>query len=232
MWVILSKGIEQNTLMLPSQIIDEIAHIPFHKAVVAGPSFARDLARNQITAVAVAATDDGIAQQLQTMLACNYFRPYLSLDLVGIQLCGALKNVITLGIGLLDGAGFTDNAKAFLFTRGLAEMKYIMHKAGGQQETLYGLAGIGDLVLTSMGSLSRNLEVGRLLGRGQQLDAILQQTGYIPEGINTVKSLHQMVQRHDLQLPIFEGIHQIIFEGKPLETVIQHLMTRPLESDC
>lgn len=231
-WVALSKGIEQDTLLLPTQMIDEVFGTEVKKAVFAGPSFAQEVATKQITAVSVAAIDCEIGLQLQRMLANNYFRPYITTDLIGVQVGAALKNVITIGIGLLDGARYNDNAKAFFLTRGLTEMVQCAVAMGGKQETIYGLAGVGDLVLTSMGKLSRNLQVGRRLGAGQTLDDILQETGYIPEGINTVTSVLQLARRLKLTLPICTGINEVIFKGESIEAMLEELMQRPLEWEC
>jgi len=231
-WIITSKGIELNTHLLPSEIIDDVFDFVTQKVVVAGPSFAYGLAQKEMSAVTVAATDCEVGRRVQRLLANSYFRPYLSLDIIGTQLGGALKNVITLGIGMMDGAGFTDNAKAFLFTRGLHEAVELAKTRGAQERTLYGLSGIGDLVLTSMGARSRNLEVGKRLGRGESLEGILRQTGYIPEGINTVQTLNQMIQKEGLDLPVCQGIYDAIFNKKSLESVLQSLMERPLEVEC
>ncbi len=229
-WVIASKGIEQDTLMLPSDIIDDVFGYQPKKAVIAGPSFAYDLARKDITGVAVAATDCTIADQLQEVMANLYFRPYVNLDMIGVQLAAALKNVITLGVGMLDGAGFADNAKAFLFTRGLHEMAQLGIAIGAQQETFYGLAGVGDLALTAMGKKSRNLEVGKRLGMGQSLDAILQQTGYIPEGINTVQSLHELGKQKLVPMPVCQGVYQVVFGGVLLHDMLADLMKVTFEN--
>ncbi len=231
-WIITSKGIELNTHLLPSEIIDDVFDYTAKKVAMAGPSFAYDLARKELTAVTVAASDCAVGIRVQKLLANSYFRPYLSLDLIGVQLGGALKNVLTLGIGMMDGAGFTDNAKAFLFTRGLHEMVELAKSRGAHEKTLYGLSGIGDLVMTSMGTRSRNLEVGKRLGRGESLDSILRQTGYIPEGINTVQTLNQMIQKEGLDLPVCQGIYDAIFSKKSLESVLRSLMERPLEAEC
>ncbi len=227
-WVITSKGIEQQTLMLPNQIIDDVFDYHTKRAVVAGPSFAYDLAEQQLTGIAVAAQDCVIADQLQQLLANDYFRPYVSLDMIGVQLGSALKNVIALGVGMLDGAGMTDNAKAFIFTRGLHEMVQLGIKLGANQETFYGLSGVGDMVLTAMGKRSRNLEVGRRLGEGQTLDAVLRETGYIPEGINTVQSLHQLMQKEQITMPVCNGIYQVIFGGESLKAMLKELIELPL----
>jgi len=231
-WIITSKGIELNTHLLPSEIIDDVFDYIPKKVVMAGPSFAYDLAQKELTAVTVAAPDCTVGVKVQKLLANSYFRPYLSLDLIGVQLGGALKNVITLGVGMMEGAGLTDNAKAFLFTRGLHEMVAFAKSRGANEKTLYGLSGIGDLVMTSMGARSRNLEVGKRLGRGESLDGILRQTGYIPEGINTVQTLNQMIQKEGLDLPVCQGIYDAIFSKKSLESMLQSLMERPLEAEC
>lgn len=230
-WVLLSKGIENETLLLPGQILDDVFKTTVKKAVVGGPSFAMDIAKKQITGVTVASEDENIGRKLQTMLACDYFRPYFSRDFTGVQIGGALKNVLTLGIGMLEGAGFTDNTKAFLFTCGLREMATCARELGANQQTLYGFSGVGDLVLTSMGGLSRNLLVGKRLGEGQSIDQILQETGLIPEGINTVRSVHQLCENHKLDLPVFDGLYSVIFENKTVHDFLRDLMARPLEDE-
>ena len=231
-WVVMSKGIEKNSLCLPTEIISDVLGADVQQTVFAGPSFARDLARKDITAVTIAAPDCEHAKELQHLLANDYFRPYISTDMIGVQAGAALKNVIALGIGMLDGAGYTDNAKAFMLTRGLHEMTELAVKLGGRQETMYGLSGVGDLVLTAMGSLSRNLEVGKKLGRGQSLEEILQKTGYIPEGINTVASMHALMGKYDVQLSICTGIYDVIFKGKPLQNMLHALMLQTFSYEC
>ena len=231
-WVVLSKGIEHDTLLLSSQIIDDVFAYETKKAVVAGPSFAHELATKQITAVTIASTDCTVGKSLQLMLANSYFRPYISLDMIGVQIGSAIKNVITLAVGMLDGAGFDDNCKAYLLTRGLDEMVKIALALGGRQETVYGLSGVGDLVLTSMGSLSRNLIVGRRLGHGDALEEILADTGFIPEGINTTKSVYRLAQQKKLDVPICQGVYDIIFGEKKIEQLLQELIERPLEQEC
>lgn len=231
-WVVLSKGIEQNTLLLPTQIIDDVlGHSP-NKIVMVGPSFALDLAQKQITAVVIAAQDCERGAELQRMLANNYFRPYISTDLMGAQAGAALKNVITLAIGMLDGAGYRDNAKAFLLTRGLHEMTELVVALGGKIETIYGLAGAGDLVLTATGTLSRNLNVGRILGQGKKLADIERAMGGTPEGINTVQAVHQMQRQKKLNLPICREIYEVIFSGKSVQAMLSDLMSQPLTQEC
>ena len=231
-WVIMSKGIEQNTLMLPTQILDDVFKADVHKAIFSGPSFAADLAQKQITGVTIAAQSCDIGLELQSMLANSYFRPYISLDIIGVQAGGALKNIIAIGMGILKGAGYTDNAQAYLFTRGLHEIVQLTTMLGGKRETVYGLSGAGDLVLTAMGNLSRNMLLGQQLGAGKSLSAITAEWGTLPEGINTVQSIHQLAAKHSLDLPICNGLYELIFNNKPTESFLRELMARPLELEC
>lgn len=231
-WVVLSKGIEQDTLLLPTQIIDDVCGNAHKKAVFAGPSFAADLANKQVTAVSVAATDCDVAYALQALLANDYFKPFFNTDLIGVQVGGAVKNVITLGVGILEGAGYTDNTKAFLVTRGLSEMSEITKALGGKQETIYGLSGVGDLMLTALGKLSRNLAVGKRLGKGDALQTILDELGHVPEGINTVQTMHQLAATKKLQLPICTAVYEIIFAGKKVDHLIAALMHPDATEEC
>ncbi len=231
-WVVLSKGIEQGTLFFPTEIIADVLGDAVQQTVFAGPSFAMDVARKEITAVTIAAPECELAKELQELLANDYFRPYISTDMIGVQLGSALKNVIAIGVGMLDGAGYTDNAKAFMITRGLHEIAELAVALGGKQQTVYGLSGVGDLILTAMGSLSRNLQVGKRFGQGQSLESILKETGYIPEGINTVESVQQLMRKHGVRLSICLGIYEVIFNNKPLEDMLKELMREPLSYEC
>ena len=231
-WVVLSKGIEQDTLMFPTQIIADIVGTDVSVAVFAGPSFAREVATRQITAVSLAASDVGLCKELHTLLANNFFRPYLSRDVVGVQSGAALKNVIALGLGMLQGAEYTDNTQAFFLTRGLHEMALLAESLGGKRETIYGLSGVGDLVLSAMGASGRNADVGRRFGTGQSLQQILDATGYIPEGVNTVKSVWQLVGKQKMGLPICEQIYRVIFEGRTIAQMLEHIMQLPVEDEC
>lgn len=223
-WVVLSKGIEKDTFLLPTQIIDDVCGKNHKKAVVAGPTFAADLASKQVSAASVAAADSDVAHELATILANDYFKPVLNTDLIGVQVGGAVKNVITLGVGMLEGAGYTDNTKTFLVTCGLQEMSEIAKTFGGKPETIYGLSGAGDLMLTALGKLSRNLAVGTRLGKGDALQSILNELGHVPEGINTVQTIHQLIEKKKLQLPICNAVYEIIFAGKKIDHLIAALM--------
>jgi len=230
--VSLSKGIENETLLFPSQLIEDVLGKKIKKAVAVGPSYAKDLALQQITALSIAAPDCDVGLELQKMLANEYMRPYLNLDLIGVQVGAALKNVIAIGVGILDGAGYADNVKAFMLTRGLQEMVTLSKALGGKENTMYGLSGVGDLVLTAMGKLSRNQMVGRRLGQGEELQDILSATGYIPEGINTVKSVHALINKKNIQMPICKTLYSVIFEGTKIKDFLSGLMDQPLQQEC
>ncbi len=230
-WVILSKGIENDSLLFPSQIVDQVAQLPISKAVLGGPSFAHELAHKQPTAVTLAAHEQVFGNYLQKLLANDYFKPYLASDMIGVQTASAFKNVIALAIGMLDGAGYGDNTKCYVLTRSLQEIATLIATFGGDSQTVYGLAGLGDIVLTAMGRKSRNREVGRQLGLGKSLDTTIQETGFIPEGVNTVTSLHQLMQQKSLQLPICSGVYNIIVNNKKIDDFVHELMKQPLEKE-
>jgi glycerol-3-phosphate dehydrogenase (NAD(P)+) len=224
-WVVLSKGIEQETLLLPTQIIDDVCGKNPRKVVLAGPSFAADVVNKQVTGVSIAASDREYAYALQKIVENDYFKTFFNTDLIGVQVGGAVKNVITLGVGMLEGAGYTDNTKTFLVTQGLHEMAQIATVLGGKPETLYGLSGSGDLMLTALGKLSRNLAVGKRLGKGDALlQTILDELGHIPEGVNTVQSIAKLMETKKLQLPICKAVYEIIFAGKKVDHLIAALM--------
>lgn len=231
-WIVLSKGIEQDTLLLPTQMIDDVYGHTSKKAVLAGPSFAHDLARKQPTAVSLAATDTRIADALYTMLKNEYFKPYIQEDMLGIQVGGAVKNIIALAIGMVKGNGYGDNATAFLLTRALQEMSVFTKALGGQAETSYALCGVGDLILTCLSTQSKNLHVGLRLGRGEKLASILADTGYIPEGINSVRSLYQYAQQHSLAVPICRAVYASIFEDQNPSIIIAALLSDTDQKKC
>ena len=223
-WVILSKGIEKDSLLFPTQLVDELFGKECSKLVLFGPSFAQELAQKQITGVILATENKTLGLELQKLLDNAYFKTFMSSDVLGVQIVGALKNVIALAMGMLDGAGYSDNTKAFFLTRSLYEMALFALAFGAQNETVYGLAGLGDLVLTSLGNLSRNVMVGKRLGRGDTLDIILCETGAIPEGINTLESMHQLIIQKELKLPLLISIYDVVFNGLPLQDFVNNLI--------
>jgi glycerol-3-phosphate dehydrogenase (NAD(P)+) len=221
-WVVLNKGIEQETLLLPSQIVHAVLGDQIQTVALVGPSFAKDLAQKQLTAVEGAGPEN-LVQEVQELLQNNYFRVEPSQDVVGVQLCAALKNVITLAVGMLDGAGYTDNTKALFLVRSLAEMKELVVACGGQSQTVDGFAGIGDLVLTALGQHSRNLAVGKRLGQGESLQAVLESDATVAEGINTTTSIEQLIEQKKLELPLLTGIYQMVKKGLPVKKFIENL---------
>jgi len=230
-WVLLSKGIEQKTLLFPSDIIDEIFPCCVKKAIIGGPNFAKNLAAKSYTATTVACKDCDLGNQLQKILSNSYFKPYLSLDIIGVQVGSAIKNLLALMLGIFRGAGYEDNTIAFILTRGLVEISEITKHLGGQKESIYGLSGLGDLVLSSFGSVGRNQKVGMMIGAGDNVDHILETTGLFPEGVNTVQSVHQLMDRDNLELPICRGAYEIIFEGRSAQSVLDGLMEQPLSRE-
>lgn len=218
-WIALSKGIEEDTLLLPTQMVDEIFANKTINCAISGPSFAQELTKKTLTAVDCAAKDVKVAKEVSDILNNEYFRACVTQDLIGVQVAGALKNVVTLGVGLLEGANVNiteniqksgDNTRAMLITTGMHEIAKLVQKMGGKVETVYGLSGLGDLILTSTGKLSRNLEIGRRLGSGQSLEKIIEETGYTPEGINTAKSVFKLSKKYDISMPLCTGIFNVI----------------------
>lgn len=209
-WVSLSKGIESGSLLFPTQIFDEIFENKTINAVISGPSFAQELIKKDLTAVNCASFDLNIAKEISDILNNEYFRACPTNDLIGVQAAAALKNVITLGVGIAQGADCGDNTKAMIITVGMNEISNLVKALGGKAETVYGLAGLGDLILTSTGKYSRNLEVGKRFGQGQTVEKIISDTGYTPESINTVKSIFQLSKKYNVHIPLCMGIFNII----------------------
>nr|HID58406.1 NAD(P)H-dependent glycerol-3-phosphate dehydrogenase [Desulfobacterales bacterium] len=226
-----SKGIENETLLTMSGILKEILPSSFHNrlAVLSGPSFAREVCRKIPTAVTVSAADLRVAQRLQKIFATPYFRVYTSTDVIGVELGGALKNVIAIAAGVSDGLGLGDNTRAALITRGLAEIRRLGLKLGADPMTFSGLAGLGDLVLTCTGDLSRNRTVGKKLGEGMKLESIVSEMRMVAEGIKTAKSVYNLAQREGVDMPIVEQVYLMLYKGlKPVEA-LHTLMSRELK---
>lgn len=226
-----AKGIEEGSLMLPVEVIRDELGETRPVAVLSGPSFASDVARGKPTALVAAAEDAALADYLQDRLASAELRIYTNSDPVGVQLGGALKNVVALAAGILDGLGTGPNGRAALITRGLAEMTRLGSRLGGSPATFAGLAGLGDLVLTCTGEQSRNLTVGRRLGRGESLDHILDGTTGVAEGIRTARPAYRLAQREAVRMPIVEEVNRVLYEGGDPRDGVQRLMGRPLTSE-
>jgi glycerol-3-phosphate dehydrogenase (NAD(P)+) len=228
-----SKGIETGSLALVSQVFAELLSPAQYQrfAVLSGPSFAREVAQEMPTAVAVAAADAAVAQAVQTAFNTPYFRVYTNDDIIGVELGGAMKNVIAIAAGIADGLGFGHNTRAALITRGLAEMTRLGVALQAKPATFAGLAGMGDLVLTCTGDLSRNRSVGIKLGKGRQLADILQEMVMVAEGVKTTESTHQLAQRLGVELPITAKVYEVLYENKPARQGVMELMTRDLKAE-
>lgn len=228
-----AKGIENNSLQLMSEVLDEVlgAEVKNRCAFLSGPSFAKEVAEEQPTAVTLAADDLGVAHRVQEIFSTDYFRVYTNQDVVGVEIGGALKNVIALAAGVSDGLGFNHNARAALITRGLVEIGRLGMAKGAIESTFAGLAGMGDLVLTCTGDLSRNRSVGMELGRGRKLDEILNQMHMVAEGVKTTLSAYQLANKLGVKMPITEQMYQILYEDKDPKLAVADLMRRALTSE-
>jgi glycerol-3-phosphate dehydrogenase (NAD(P)+) len=223
-----AKGLENGTLFRMSQVIQDVLARPLRLAVLSGPTFAREVAAGEPVAVVVASADIEIAHQLQPRLSGSAFRVYASDDVIGVETGAALKNVIAIASGICQGLGLGSNTVAALVTRGLAEITRLAVALGGRERTLAGLAGLGDLVLTTTGDLSRNRAVGLRLGRGETLDAILASTSMVAEGVVTCEAAHDLARKLAVPAPIISEMFSILYENKPPRIALQHLMDRPL----
>ncbi|MBI4953808.1 MAG: NAD(P)-dependent glycerol-3-phosphate dehydrogenase [Myxococcales bacterium] len=228
-----SKGIENATLMLMSEVLVDVLgrDVEPRLTFLSGPSFAQEVATRQPTTVVVAGRDKGATERVQHAFATDRFRVYASDDVVGVEVGGALKNVVAIAAGICDGLGFGTNTRAALITRGLAEMSRLAAAKGAQPLTLAGLSGMGDLVLTCTGSLSRNRTVGCELGRGKRLAEILAALGHVAEGVKTTKSAHDLGKKLGVELPITNEVYRVLYEDKTARQAVIDLMTRPLKSE-
>src|SRR5262245_53844836 len=231
--VIASKGIETGTLLLLTEVVEDVlgADAAARTLVLSGPSFALEVARRLPTNVVVAARDHDLSVAVQTRIATERFRVYSSDDPVGVQVGGAVKNVIAIAAGACDGLGFGHNTRAALITRGLAEMARLALAKGGNVLTLAGLSGLGDLVLTCTGELSRNRTVGFELGRGRPLSDVLAGLGHVAEGVTTAESAHRLAERLGVELPIASEVYSVLFENKPVQEAVRDVLARPLRSE-
>ncbi|MEE1938602.1 NAD(P)H-dependent glycerol-3-phosphate dehydrogenase [Streptomyces sp. TRM 70361] len=225
--VSLMKGVELGTAKRMSEVIGEVAGAgPDRIAVLSGPNLAREIAERQPAASVVACRDEEVARRLQTACHTPYFRPYTNTDVVGCELGGAVKNVIALAVGIADGMGLGDNAKASLITRGLAETTRLGLAMGADAHTFAGLAGLGDLVATCSSPLSRNHTFGTNLGKGMTLQETIAVTRQTAEGVKSCESVLALARRHGVDMPITETVVGIVHEGKPPLVALKELMSR------
>ncbi len=230
------KGIENDTQMTMDQVMeDELAGMDsppsLHLGALAGPSFAKEVAAGVPTAVTVAAKSKEEAVFFQEFFNAPLFRVYASTDQIGVELSGALKNIIAIGAGICDGLGYGTNTRAALITRGLAEISRLGIKMGANPVTFSGLGGMGDLVLTCTGDLSRNRTVGIKLGQGKKLSTILDEMNMVAEGVKTTKSAWNLARKMDVEMPILEQVYQVLYNDKPCEEAVRDLLARSLKEE-
>lgn len=224
------KGLENETFQRPSEIITEALG---SRAVVAlsGPSHAEEIARRLPATVVAASGDLGLARQVQKMFNTDRFRVYTNLDLIGVEMAAALKNVIAIAAGISDGLGFGDNAKSALMTRGLVEITRFGTHFGAEASTFTGLAGMGDLITTCVSPYGRNRSVGERLGKGETLDQILATMAAVAEGVATAKSVFEVAEQEGIEMPITSEVYRVLFEGKSPAAATHSLMLRPLRAE-
>jgi len=228
--VSVAKGIENGTLLRPTEIITQVLAAP-KVAALSGPSHAEEIGRRLPATVVAASADLTFARQVQRWFNTDRFRVYTNIDLVGVELAGALKNVIAIAAGISDGLGYGDNAKSALLTRSLVEMTRFGVRFGAEPTTFSGLAGIGDLITTCFSPFGRNRQVGERLGKGESLDSILSSMVAVAEGVATTKSIQQIATQEGIDMPIVSEVYQVLFHGKSPSEATNDLMLRPLKRE-
>jgi glycerol-3-phosphate dehydrogenase (NAD(P)+) len=228
-----TKGVENLTLMRMTEIIRDVLSERFEPRVVSlsGPSFAREVAQKDPTAIVVAGSDQAACEMVQQNLSSNVFRVYTNSDVVGVELGGAVKNVVAIAAGVVRGLGMGTNTVAAIITRGLAEITRLAVAEGAKGETMAGLAGLGDLVLTCTGELSRNRHVGFELGRGRRLADILRDMREVAEGVKTTKAIYELSRAREIDMPITASTYALLYEDKPAIDAANELMERPLKRE-
>jgi len=228
--VSVSKGIENKSHLRPSEII--LSHFPKAKLVVlSGPSHAEEVVKGVPTCLVAASANETLAQFIQSNLSDDHVRIYTSTDVAGTELGGAFKNVIALGVGILNGLELGDNAKAALMTRGMIEMARLGISMGAEARTFFGLSGIGDLITTCFSPYGRNLRVGTLIGQGKKLEEIIKSMDMVAEGVATTEAAMDLSKKHKVELPITQEIHAVLFEGKSPKDAVASLMNRKIRPE-
>jgi glycerol-3-phosphate dehydrogenase (NAD(P)+) len=232
-FVSVSKGIEKDTLMTVSQIIhNELRNVsPAQIGVLSGPSHAEEVCKKIPTAVVASSKNEDTAKQIQSAFITSYFRVYSTTDILGVEYGGAIKNVIAIGAGIIDGAGFGDNTKAAIMTRGIAEVARLGIALGARPETFSGLSGMGDLIVTCMSKHSRNRYVGERVGKGNKLKDVVKSMQMVAEGVETCKSVHELSVKHKVPTPIASAVYQILYEDRDAVKVTYELMTRDMKAE-
>ncbi|CAM3324467.1 glycerol-3-phosphate dehydrogenase (NAD(P)+) [Salinibacter ruber] len=226
--VALSKGIENETLLTMSQVLDDVFEsVPSDQiGALYGPSHAEEVAEGRPTAVVAAAPDEGEARHIQKVFMTERLRVYMNTDVLGVEIGGSAKNVLAIAAGIADGVSYGDNAKAALVTRGLAEIRRLGQALGADPQTFAGLAGIGDLVVTCMSPHSRNRYLGEQISTGKSLDEVLNDMAMVAEGVRTTRSVYNLAKHHGVEMPITEAVHAILFDDKSPRKMVKRLMTR------
>lgn len=228
-----TKGLEQETYKRPSQMLAEEIDEDHRQDIVvlSGPSHAEDVAIQDMTAVTAACANLTAAERVQKLFSNNFFRVYTNDDVIGAEFGGALKNIIAIGAGALQGLGYKDNARAALITRGLAEIRRLGVAFGANPFTFIGLSGVGDLVVTATSKNSRNWRAGYQLGQGRLLEDVISNMGMVIEGIYTAKAAYELAQKRNVKMPITEALYRVLYEGEDIETAITNLMSRKATSE-
>lgn len=228
-----SKGLEVGTFKRLSEVIKEETPSFIHNriAILSGPSHAEEVVKGNPTTVAVSIEDEQLACVIQEMFGNDSFRVYRNQDMVGVELGGALKNIIAIGAGISDGLGFGDNAKAALLTRGLVEITRLGTKLGANPSTFFGLAGMGDLIVTGTSQHSRNWKTGNLLAKGSTLDEALASLGMVAEGVKATKVAYELAKKEGIEMPIVSEIYAVLFENKDPKTAVLSLMNRTFKQE-
>ena len=230
-FVSVSKGIENKTLMRMSGVVREVLG-PVKIGVLSGPTISYEVARGLPTTVVAASEDEKVAKEIQDLFMAENFRVYTNNDIVGVELGGSLKNVIAIAAGISDGLGFGVNTKSGLLVRGMVEIARLGIKMGARQETFYGISGLGDLVTTCVSSHGRNRWFGEEIGKGKKPREILKATEMVVEGAGTAESCHELCKKYDVEMPISEQIYAVIYEGKDPRIAVRELMTRERKAEA
>ncbi len=229
--VSVAKGIENGTMLCPAQILTDVLGSGVKCVALSGPTIADELARRLPATICAACADEELAKKVQSTFSAPWLRVYTNTDVVGVELAGAMKNIIAIAAGIVDGVGAGDNAKAALLSRGLAEITRLGVACGARPETFAGLTGLGDLVTTCISPKGRNRSFGERIGKGQGVEQAQQATESVIEGAATCKSVMALAERHGVEMPIVCAVYEVLFEGKSVQEAITGLMTRQLKAE-
>ncbi|MCU7800436.1 MAG: NAD(P)-dependent glycerol-3-phosphate dehydrogenase [gamma proteobacterium symbiont of Lucinoma myriamae] len=226
-----TKGLEPDTYKMLHQVVDEVFPDLTKKAVISGPTFATEVAMGSPTAVTIAANDISYAQHLSELLCNATFRPYISHDIIGLEIGGAAKNIMAIAAGIADGLGYGANTRAALITRGLHEISRLCHKLGGENQTMMGLSGLGDLLLTCTDDQSRNRRMGLAISTGKSIEQAEVEIKQVVEGVQAAKQIYSLAQKLNIEMPIVEQVYQVLYQGLSPQKAVQNLLTREYKTE-